>query len=496
MKNLNTLIISLLLFGLAFIPRLYRINNPIADWHSWRQADTAAVTRNFIKEGLTPLYPKFDSYYVLNEVGEPNPNRYFFAEFPLYNLIVYPFYKFIGVNETYSRLVSVFFSSLTAVLIFLLARKFSSHRSAILAGVIFAVLPFSIYYGRVVMPDPLHIFLSVLALLLVTIWTERQNSLCALLAGLATSAALLTKPYALVLAIPASYLVLRKWGFSLFKKPQFYIYLFTALIPFLLWRYHINQYPEGMFGTSWLFNQGNIRFKGAFFRWLIFDRMNRLIFATGGFVLFWMGIIRGRTKKEGWFYYFWLLSVLIYFTIIAKGNVTHDYYQMPLLPIGSIFIAKGFEFLMMYGPGVKTRIVNFISALVLFALMLGFGWYEVRGFFNINHPEIVEAGKAADMLLPKDAKVITPYMTDSAFLYQTNRYGWTIGGDQIKEFISKGATHLISVNYDDETNYWMKKCSVLSQTPAYAIIDLTACKEEKTQDLNPPTSSGDDEVTM
>ncbi len=61
---------------------------------------------------------------------------------------------------------------------------------------------------------------------------------------------------------------------------------------------------------------------------------NRLIFATGGFVLFWLGIIAKRTKKEGLFFLSWLLAIVAYMTYFARGNVTHDYYQLPLVPIG------------------------------------------------------------------------------------------------------------------------------------------------------------------
>ena len=37
--------------------RLYKITSPIGDWHSWRQADTSAVTRNFVKYGSDLLHP-------------------------------------------------------------------------------------------------------------------------------------------------------------------------------------------------------------------------------------------------------------------------------------------------------------------------------------------------------------------------------------------------------------------------------------------------------
>ena len=43
----------------------------------------------------------------------------------------------------------------------------------------------------------------------------------------------------------------------------------------------------------------NIRFTGAFFRWLIFERLNRIIFATGGFVLFILGIPAALKNKAG-----------------------------------------------------------------------------------------------------------------------------------------------------------------------------------------------------
>ena len=53
-------IILTIIIIIAFVARLYRINNPIADWHSWRQADTSAVTRRYVSEGVNLLYPKYD----------------------------------------------------------------------------------------------------------------------------------------------------------------------------------------------------------------------------------------------------------------------------------------------------------------------------------------------------------------------------------------------------------------------------------------------------
>ncbi|MBP9719237.1 MAG: glycosyltransferase family 39 protein, partial [Candidatus Levybacteria bacterium] len=379
---------------ITFVPRLYRFDNPIADWHSWRQADTSSVTRNFVKEGYTPFYPKFDTLNSLNELNLDNPKRYFFAELPIYNTLQYAGYVYIGqvTLEEWGRLISILAATFTTVILFLLVAQYSSQRVALFAAVLYAILPFNIYYGRVILADPLHIFFSVFALYLVTLWIRYNNIFLAILAGVVFGGALLTKPYALVLFLPIGYLLFRAWGFGIVKKIAIYLFVVLALVPFLLWRWHINNYPEGMFGTLWLYNQGGIRFTGAYFRWLIFDRMNRLIFATGGFVLFWLGVIRGSEKKEGYFYYLWLAAILVFFVVIARGNVTHDYYQMPLVPIGCIFMAKGIDFLLSLGNTKFQRGLNAGVAVILVLLLLAFGWFEVRGYFNINNPAIVAAG--------------------------------------------------------------------------------------------------------
>jgi hypothetical protein len=204
--------------------------------------------------------------------------------------------------------------------------------------------------------------------------------------------------------------------------------------------------------------------------------MNRLIFATGGFALFWIGIIRGNTKREGLLYYFWLVAILVFFVVIAKGNVTHDYYQMPIVPIGVIFIAKGLDYIISINTSWYQRIINVIAAVSLVLMLFAFGWFEIRGYFNINNPAIVEAGQYVDQNLPKNAIVITPYQNDSSFLYQTNRYGYTVGGGKIPWFVKAGAQYLVSVNLDTASHYWMAHCKIVTQNPQFTIVNLQKCQ--------------------
>ena len=107
-----------------------------------------------------------------------------------------------------------------------------------------------------------------------------------------------------------------------------------------------------------------------------------------------------------------------------------------------------------------------------------FGWYQVREFYKINHPEIILAGNALDRIAPKDAKVIASYDGDTAFLYQLKRFGWPVNDSSIDELIKRGATYYVSVNYGDkDTSEAMERFGVVEKTDKYVIVDLTKAKK-------------------
>ena len=69
-----------LILCIALGLRLYKINTPLADWHSWRQVDTAAVARNFAEGDFNLLYPKYDDLSSV-QTGKYNPQGYRFVSF-------------------------------------------------------------------------------------------------------------------------------------------------------------------------------------------------------------------------------------------------------------------------------------------------------------------------------------------------------------------------------------------------------------------------------
>ena len=465
---------------IAFYLRLYRIDQPVADWHSWRQADTAAVTRNFYHHGVNLLYPTFDDLSSIPS-GRQNPRGLRMVEFPLYNGINIIVKRLIpeGPLERSMRLTSIFASLGSLAFLFFLVKKYINRKVAFISAIIFAILPYNIYYSRVILPEPLLVFLSLGTFYFYDHFIKAEKELgpliqrikCFILTFIFGSLAMLIKPTAIFMFIPLIYITYRAFSYKLIFKKKLYLLAILILIPFILWRWWINHYPEGIPAYEWLLNGDGIRFKGAFFYWIFAERLAKLILGYWGLPVFLLGILIKPGIGERWIFRWFGLAMLLYLITFATGNVRHDYYQIFIIPAVVIFVAKGIDYL------IKTREFPKVASIVIvftsLVFMEAFGWYQIRDFFNINHPEIVEAGRAVDETVHKKALVIAPYNGDTAFLYQTGRSGWPIIEGSIPELILKGAQYYVSVNFDDETNKLLKIALTKNNKEGYSIVKRT-----------------------
>lgn len=455
---------------------MYHITFPVADWHSWRQADTAAVARNFVKFGFDPLRPRFDDLSNIAS-GKDNLQGWRMAEFPLYQYIGSLLYKsFPNVPiEVWLRLVTIISSVLTAFFLGLLVAEVADFRTGIITSFIFAVLPYNVYYGRTILPDPFMVFWAILSiyLLLKAFEHERIRWIYLLMSGISAALSLLAKPMGAFLLLPEIYIFLRNFKVTKSWIIASVLFMVISVVPLFWWRQWIARFPEGIPVYIWLFNEGNIRFKGAWFYWLFYERIAQLILGGWGLLLFGIGLVAASAKKEVWFFRWWLMGAILYLIIIARGNVQHDYYQILILPVISIYTARGIIFLLSNKTISRTSGIFVASVSLLFGL--AFSWYTVRTYYWVNHPEIVEAGKAADRILPKTAKVIAPYGGDTTFLYQINRQGWPVGFS-IDEKIKMGAQYYVTTSpsgSDPEVRGLMDTYRVIEKNNTYAIIDLT-----------------------
>lgn len=505
-KHIEYITLSfILLFGL-FV-RLYKINSPIADWHSFRQADTASVSRSFYQGSADIFHP---TYHDISRVqsGLDNPNGYRFVEFPIYNYLNAVLATFFPVFnlEVWGRLLSIFSALMSGFLLFLLGKKFISKVGGILASLFYLFIPYNIYFTRVILPEPIGVLFGLLFIIyfvkfiaepkkipsmssqdeLVSDMSsspkensnrkiggdviEREKYVNLAISASFLALALLVKPYFVFYTVPVVFLLLNKYkAKKVITDLRFISFGLIALVPFILWRLWISNYPEGIPFWKWTFNGDGIRFRPAFWYWIMGERLTKMILGFLGLIPFAVGVMALDKSKK--FLHHFLLGMFLYVSVVATANVKHDYYQTLTMPAIALILALGTIKLWTLKDFNKTlRQVVVVFSLVS---MFIFGFMQVREFYKINHTEIIEAGAALDKIAPKDALVIAAYNGDTAFLYQTKRKGWPVVELPINELIEKGASYYVSVNLNDtQTIEFMNKFEVVEKTGSYVILKL------------------------
>ncbi|KKP85744.1 MAG: Dolichyl-phosphate-mannose-mannosyltransferase family protein [Candidatus Roizmanbacteria bacterium GW2011_GWA2_35_8] len=424
MKKNDFLLLSFIL-TVALLFRLYRINTPLADLHSWRQVDTAAVARNFVRGGFDLLHPKYDDFSNVQS-GFENPQGLRMVEFPLYNAIFASMFKYVPVLpiEVWGRLTSVFFSLIISAIIYYLTLRESGRLAAFFASAIYAAFPFFVFFSRVVLPETTALGFSFLAIFFLYL-NPRSLFLC-LISLLFFASSMLIKPTVIFFGLPLAYIFYANSPKKFLKNIVFYLFFMLSIIPLFLWRSYIKQFPEGVPVSEWLITSVNtsgslqrIFFKPAFFRWIFFERINNLI--LGGFTAGFF-VIGSLLKKKRLLLHSILVSSIAFLFVFQGGNVQHEYYQTLILPALAIFSGVGISYFFslkkdVVYPNVRNFVIIF---LILFSWSISF--YKVRDYYNFS-PDQVASAKIINSLTKINDLVVTDTTGDTTLLYLSDRRG-------------------------------------------------------------------------
>ena len=479
------LVITLLV---GILVRTYKIDSPIADWHSHRQADTSSVTKLYYQNGVDILHPK---YHDLSNVqsGQDNPNGYRMVEFPIYNVITVNFSKISGLNIDLSgRIIAISLSIASAILIFLFCFK-TTHLflPSYLSLFVFLFLPINIYYSRTILPEPAAVFFMLLAMYLFTDHI--------FLSAIALALSILIKPYTAIILFPffaSSIFIYQKKYFNPKNIVKLFVFGLVTLVPFLLWRKWIGQFPEGIPKSDWLLNNGVtttfpvwfhgynlsflnklVAFRPHWFQWLFLERITLLILGGFGIVPLFLGTVFKKNHSQKYVFSF-ILGILLYFIIIAQGNIQHDYYQVLILPFISIICGFGYYYALKFT--YSSRLLSIIVISLIFIFSTYFSWTKVSPNYQIGHPAIVSAGLAVQQLVPKNSLIIAPYNGDTALLFQTGLSGWPTEIYDIPAIIKahpQTEIYFVSVNFDGYTNSIIPQYKTIIKNNDYIILKLT-----------------------
>jgi len=482
-NNFKSIDFWLLLFVLfiALILRLYQLKTPLADYHSWRQVDTAAVARNFIKTGFNLMHPKYDDLSNIQS-GIENPQGLRMVEFPIYNATfalltkTLPFFPL----EVWGRITSIVFSLIIISIIYYLALKEVGRIAAFFTAFVYAIMPFFIFFSRVVLPETTALAFTFMAIYFLHQYFNNKNKpsrfFLITLGIFSFAAALLIKPTVIFFGLVLFYLFARQYKWSTYKKLDFYIFFLLTVLPLLLWRNYIKNFPEGIPSSEWLLTSVNtsqglqsIFFRPAFFRWIFFERINNLI--LGGYLAVFV-LIGFLTITGNFFPQILLLSSLVYLFVFQGGNVQHEYYQTLILPTLAFLTGTGIQVIINNIKKLFRPTLVYLTIFFVFALSWFFSYYRVNDFYSYS-PDLPQIVKVISSLTKEDDKIVTDTTGDTTLLYLVNRRGAPAPFKEFSELKKDGYRYFITFNQDVIKNMKLKnELTIVFENDKFALFKL------------------------
>jgi len=428
-----------LLLAAGLLVRLPHLGMLPLGVHSWRQSDTAAVARNFHENGYRFAMPQVDW-------GGSTPG-YVESEFPLYPYTAAIAYELVGVREIVPRAVSVVGYLLGACALYAFVNRVIGMDVALWSVAFFLFLPLNIYYSRAIMPEAWMIASSVGGVYFFYRWTQTSRVRDLLASGILVALAALLKLPALYLALPIAYLAWLRNRRDWWRQPALWVYACVVPVAVSGWYLHAHDlavhggvsFGIWGYGSDKWGNWGLVA-SPSFWNAVVFRSLAERWLTWVGFPLFLAGLVLPRRTPAERVFDVWLLAILIYFVIVARGNFVHEYYQFPFMPVAVVYLGKAFA----RAPHVPFLRVALGVAVLAIGLLSGLRYTEYLSKENPARSEEVHVAmlvrECADR--PND-RIVTAEDGNPTLLYLSHRKGWIVGrnpsAEELDEMRREGA---------------------------------------------------------
>lgn len=405
------------LFALGLAIRVYDLSDPPFDFHSNRQFRAALIARGMFYAALDGAPEPQRSIALAQQAGEP------LIEPPIVEWLAARVYLLTGGPDLrIPRLLSIAFWLLGAAAVFGLARDLSSTAGALVSLAYFLFLPFGMLASRSFQPDPLMAALIAGSAWALYRWSRAPGWGRAALAGALTGLAILVKAVAVFpLGLGALFLLAAGPGLrKSLRDRQTWTVAGLALLPVL------GYYVNGLFLSGFLAGQDSFRFfpeywtdPAFYIRWV------EMAAGICGFTVLLAGLVgitlvpdrAGRGLLAG----LWT-GYALYSLALPYHTLTHDYYQLLLVPIAAISLGPpaALVFAEIARRPYARPALAAAAALALGAIL--FKAWDTRVILaRVDYrPDAAEWARF-EGLLPPDARVVS---LAQAYGFPLAYYGW------------------------------------------------------------------------
>lgn len=471
----SVILLSLILMITAGI-RVLTIQSPAIDRTDWKEIDHIMISRNYFENGYRFLYP---------EVEWPAESpRATAMELPVAPFTAALFYKIFGFNVYSVRLLTLLAFVMLVLFTYKLVKRETGLLLALSAALLAGFLPLSNQFNRYLFSEPLLLLFSVMSVYFYAEWVEQKKTWQLLLFLLGFSIALSLKPTSLYLGLPLLWIHFRTYGWQIKKYLNFILAISTCLVLPIWWyvhAYHLaNEHIDvfGVFGGQF---GGHNKFQTidmlSDLDWWItmYFRMKRMLLGNFGLLMITIGVVFILWLKKGRLLLSYLIAVILFFLIVAEGNLDTTYRQLTIIPPAAFFIALGsfitmtvlYQILQHFLNHQKTCKVLAILipvALLLFWPIKRFDIYRIPNKETPVHAanwelanQIKEQAPQAEKMILAGGYTIHKGGNDLSpiLYYYSGLQGWSIQQgewkiEEIEKYIAKGADIFAATGYKRE----------------------------------------------
>lgn len=446
-QSIHVRLVVIAALSLGFMARAATYQSPLFDFHSWRQADTATISRNFSRELLNPLYPQIDARGTM-------PNGFVETGFEIHAFAVALLAKGVGFSPQLGRLLNTALFPLAALLLFRFTRSRYGEGAAVIALCIYALgLPLTLYMDRAFMNEAILALLTFVCLRAAQQYCARRHvfDLLALVSALTLIA--IVKPTYLIVWAPVAGLFYERFGRGMFLRWELWGAAAVSLASGGLWFAHARELAQSTglsFGITDKLMVPEILLS-AEYPVKIARRLAADILGPVGFVCTPIGALiavrRGYVAEA-----LGLLAFAVYLVVVVGGNFHHNYYQLPIVPVAVVLCSLGIIGTAQYVAAKRhwdqRGVILACAAMVWLAVMSSFArsvsahnWYELDA-------EGLQLCEGLRRHLSPEDRIIFVGERSPAVLFCVDRKGWLLNPHEetmthLHDFVRHGASLIV-----------------------------------------------------
>jgi len=372
------LIVVLLTAGFAI--RLLDLTDPPLDFAATRQLHSLILARGFYYQMDTPSVQSLPIEQ--RQLGIKAAEKELQVEPVILEKITAALYALFG-KETFviPRILVSLLWVVGGIPLFFIARRFSGTTGALFALAFYEILPFAVIAGRSFQPDPFMVTTVLFAVLFQLHWSEDRSLKNALLAGGFSGLALLIKlPAVFFVGLPFAGLVLSNGIKKAFHERYLILMVGFTLLPVIA--YYLAYSLSGNSTTNVVTNRF---FPSLFVQPGWYQRWFMMAKSVVGYIPLFIAVLAFFMIRERNFkivYGCLWIGYLLQGFVFAYHISSHDYYQLPLIPIAAIGCGMVFALILEKIESSAPRLIArlFIITVLTFgaALTVLKSWTEMR----------------------------------------------------------------------------------------------------------------------